>query len=337
MIIGNFDTTERPLLIAEIGNNHEGRMDVARTLVERAAESGVKAVKFQTFRTELYVDRRETARFERLRRFELTPDQFAELSRLARSLGLLFISTPLDLSSATMLEPLVDAFKIASGDNDFFPLIDQVARTGKPMIVSTGASDSTHVSAAIDCIQRARGSRSDRPKDVALLHCVSAYPVPPEQANLRAIPALAREFGLTVGYSDHTTGLDACVVAVALGAKIVEKHFTLDRNFSDFRDHQLSAEPAEMKQIQQRMLEAHSMLGDGVKSPQACEAEIGPVIRRSTIVVHDLPAGHQLSIGDLAWVRPAGGLPPGSDSQIIGRRLRRDLSEGERLDLADLE
>src|SRR3982074_2813926 len=105
MIIGDFDTTRQPLLIAEIGNNHEGRMDVARTLVERAAECGVRAVKFQTFRTELYVDRRETARFERLRRFELTADQFAELSKLARSLGLLFISTPLDLSSATVLEP----------------------------------------------------------------------------------------------------------------------------------------------------------------------------------------------------------------------------------------
>jgi N,N'-diacetyllegionaminate synthase len=337
MIIGDFDTTERPLLIAEIGNNHEGRIDVARTLVKRAAEVGVKAVKFQTFRTELYIDRRESARFERLRGFELTGDQFAELSKLARSLGLLFISTPLDLSSATMLEPLVDAYKIASGDNDFFPLIDQVARTGKPMIVSTGASDSTHISAAIDCIRSARGSRPGPPKNVALLHCVSAYPVPPGQANLRAIPTLAAEFGLPVGYSDHTVGLDACLIAVALGATIVEKHFTLDHHFSDFRDHQLSAEPDEMKGLQRRILEAHSMLGDGVKSPQKCEDQIGPIIRRSTIVVNNLPAGHTLSLEDLAWVRPAGGLPPASDSQVVGRRLRRDLSKGERLELSDLE
>jgi sialic acid synthase SpsE len=126
-------------------------------------------------------------------------------------------------------------------------------------------------------------------------------------------------------------------MAVALGATIVEKHFTLDHNFSDFRDHQLSAEPAEMKQLQQRMLEAHSMLGDGVKSPQKCEDQIGPVIRRSTIVVNDLPAGHTLSRVDLAWVRPAGGLPPASDSQVVGRRLRRGLSKGERLELSDLE
>lgn len=337
MIIGNFDTTERPLLIAEIGNNHEGRIDVARTLVKRAAEVGVKAVKFQTFRTELYVDRRESARFERLRGFELTGEQFAELSELTRSLGLLFISTPLDLSSATMLEPLVDAYKIASGDNDFFPLIDQVARTGKPMIVSTGASDLTHVSAAIDCIARARGSRPERLTDVALLHCVSAYPVPPEQANLRGIQTLAAEFGLPVGYSDHTVGLDACVMAVALGATIVEKHFTLDHHFSDFRDHQLSAEPDEMRELQRRILEAGSMLGDGVKSPQKCENQIGPVIRRSTIVVNELPAGHTLSLEDLAWVRPAGGLPPASENQVVGRRLRRGLSKGERLDLGDLE
>ena len=170
-----------------------------------------------------------------------------------------------------------------------------------------------------------------------MLHCVSAYPVPPEQANLRAIPTLAAEFGLPVGYSDHTVGLDASVLAVALGATIVEKHFTLDHHFSDYRDHQLSAEPDEMGELQRRMLEANSMLGDGVKSPQKCEDQIGPIIRRSTIVVNDLPAGHTLSLEDLAWVRPAGGLPPASERQVVGRRLRRGLSKGERLELNDLE
>lgn len=335
MIIGSFDTTLRPLVIAEIGNNHEGRLDVARTLIERAAECGVGAVKFQTFRTELYVDRRETERFERLRRFELTPDQFAELSGLARSLGLLFIATPLDLASAAILAPLVDAYKIASGDIDFFPLIEVVATAGKPIIVSTGASDSRRVSAAIDCIRRARRC-SASPKDVALLHCVSAYPTPPEQANLRAIQTLHAEFGLPVGYSDHTTTLEACVLAIAIGASIVEKHFTLDHHFSDFRDHQLSAEPDEMKQLVVRALEAHAMLGDGVKSPRKCEAGIGQVIGRSAIVVRDLPLGHRLSRADLAWVRPVGSLPPAFESRIVARRLRRDLALGERFDLGDL-
>jgi len=332
MRIGNVSLGERPLVIAEIGNNHEGSFDVAARLVRGAAECGVEAVKFQTFRTEHYIDRQDPARFARLKKFELRGEQFAELSKLARSLGMLFISTPLDLGSARLLEPLVDAFKVASGDNDFFPLIRQDAATGTPLIVSTGASDLARVRSAVAAVRDARGHT----RNVALLHCVSAYPVPHVEANLRAIATLSKEFDLPVGYSDHTTGLEASVLAVALGARLIEKHFTLDHHFSDFRDHQLSANPEEMRVLLERVREASEMLGSGVKTVQPCEEAIVPVIRRSIAAARDLPARHKITLDDLDWLRPGGGIGPGNEDSVIGRRLRRAVAAGERISSDDL-
>ena len=257
MKIGSFDTDRAVLIVAEIGNNHEGSFELAADMVRRAAQCGVGAVKFQTVRAGQLVRRSEKARFDRLTQFELSERQFATLSELTRELGLLFISTPLSLDAAAFLGPLVDAYKIASGDNDFFPLIEKVARSGKPVVVSTGVSDVSQIDATVQFL-RDQWKEGGTSGELGLLHCVSSYPTPPEQANLRSIPFLAERFGCTVGYSDHTLGTEAAVLAVAAGARILEKHFTLDKHQSDFRDHQLSADPAEMDELVRRIRQAEA-------------------------------------------------------------------------------
>lgn len=327
MQIGPIDTRQRVLIVAEIGNNHEGNVDAARELVRRAAGCGADAVKFQTFRTEHFVRPSERERFERLKRFELLPAQFADLATLARSLGLAFISTPLDLPSAGTLEPMVDAFKIASGDATFYPLLERVARSGKPVILSSGASDLDEIRRTLSFVRTHQASATA--ERVAVLHCVSAYPVPRGHANLRTLFTLARELDCTIGYSDHTIGIDAAPLAVALGARIVEKHFTLDKHYSTFRDHQLSADPDDMRTLVQRIRTADDLLGSDEKTVRACESPAE--LRRSIVAVRDLVKDSVLTWSDIAWMRPAGGLPPGDEARVIGKILKTDVAAGDRL------
>lgn len=328
MIIGNVDTAIQPFLIAEIGNNHEGSFATAKELVNQAKAAGVPAVKFQTFRTEHYVSRSDTARFKRLKSFELSYDQFAELAALTRANGMAFLSTPFDLESAHRLEPMVDAYKIASGDNDFYPLIQAVCRKKKPIIVSTGLADMARVKKTIAFI-RDQWKSAGHHGSLAILHCVSSYPVPNENANLRAIQTLARTFDCEVGYSDHTLGLNACIAAVALGARIIEKHFTLNKTYSEFRDHQLSADPTEMRLLATAIQDVARMLGDGVKKIESCEQSAEMSMRRSIVATTDLAPGHVLAAGDLTWVRPRHGMLPGDEASLLGRRLTRAVGSGE--------
>lgn len=328
MIIGANDTSIEPLVVAEIGNNHEGSMDTARELVVQAARAGVRAVKFQTFRTESYVSRSDAARFQRLKSFELSYEQFGELAALTRQHGMAFISTPFDLESAHRLEPLVDAYKIASGDNDYYALIEAVCRKRKPVIVSTGLIGIEQAKALVSFI-RDRWAAIDHEGSLALLHCASCYPVPPEQANLAAIRTMREDLDCEVGYSDHTLGSAAAIGATALGARIVEKHFTLSKTFSEFRDHQLSADPDEMKMIVDAVRDLARMMGSGVKVPQACELASIALMRRSIVAARELPAGHTLQPADLDWIRPRNGLATGQEQLILGRRLTRAVQGGE--------
>lgn len=316
------------MIVAEIGNNHEGSYALAEELIGKAAEAGVDAVKFQTFRTELYVSSTDQARFQRLKSFELTAEQFEKLAEAARQAGLLFISTPFDLESAAILEPLVDAYKIASGDNTFYPLIEAVALTGKPMIVSGGIADIVQLEYTAALIRRLWNEKQTDP-GLAILHCVTGYPVEPCHANLGAIATLQRTLGGVIGYSDHTLGLDACLLAVAVGARIIEKHFTLDHDYSSFRDHQLSADPKEMQELVSRIRHAEIMMGAGEKSPQPPELVNEHLVRRSIVARHPLAAGHLLCQNDITWVRPAGGLPPGKEHLLLGRCLHNAVEQGE--------
>jgi len=332
--IGEIDVRERVLVVAEIGNNHEGDYGRARELVAAAAEAGVPAVKMQTFRTERFVSSADPARVEQLRRFELTFDQFGELAELAHSLGLLFLSTPLDLESANFLAGVVDGFKIASGDNDFYPLIERVAASELPLVVSTGVSDLGQVERTVAAVE---GVRSDARDSLALLHCVSAYPADPSQLNLRAIPFLAERFPYAIGYSDHALGSTAALAAVALGARIVEKHFTLEGIESDFRDHALSATPAQMGELVREVASLEQMLGSAGKEVDPGEAGINSAIRRSIAAAGDLEAGRTLAADDLMWVRPGTGLRPGHESELVGRTLRVPKRLGELLLAEDVD
>lgn len=335
MRIGSFDTAEQILVVAEVGNNHEGDFGRAKELVGAAAAAGAHVVKFQTFRAERFVGRADPARYERLKSFELSPEQFGELSALARSQGLLFMSTPLDLESVAVLDPLVDGFKVASGDNDLFPLLELVAATDKPLIVSTGLCGLDEVRVTADFLRARRRSGG---RDLGLLHCVTSYPAPADQANLLSVPAMAEAFpDLTVGYSDHTMGLEACVVAAALGARVIEKHFTLDHDQSDFRDHKLSADPAELAELVRRLAAVPALLGRPGKALQPCERDLLPAVRRSAAAAADLPVGHRLSREDLMWLRPSGGVAPGAEKALFGRALTRSLKRGERLKADDVD
>lgn len=328
MIIGKFDTARQPLLIAEIGNNHEGSLATARDLVIKAKSSGVSAVKFQTFRTEHYVSRNDAARFQRLKSFELSYGQFDELAALTRELGMTFLSTPFDLESVHRLEPMVDAYKIASGDNDFYPLIEAVCQKRKPIILSTGLAGLEHVKKMVAFIRdhwRAIGHDGS----LAVLHCVACYPVTAESANLRAIQTMARALDCEVGYSDHTLGPTACIAAAALGARIIEKHFTLSKTYSSFHDHQLSADPEEIHFLVSAIQEVSRMLGDGIKEPQPCEQAGAALMRRGVVAAADLPVGHTLALGDITWVRPRQGLMPGEENLVLGYRLKRSVRRGE--------
>lgn len=319
MKIGAHDLDEKVFIVAEIGNNHEGSFARAEEMIGRAKEAGADAVKFQTIVPEKLVSAADTARIAQLRRFQLSYRQFEALAATARREGIIFLSTPFDLDSVAALDPLVPAFKIASGDNDFFPLLAAVAGTGKPILLSTGLSDLAGIRRAKQVIEE-RWQATGRPGSLALLHCVVSYPTTPDNASLGAIRDLA-SLGCTIGYSDHTIGIAAAVLSVALGARAIEKHFTLDKDQSDFHDHKLSADPADLAELVRRVREAETLIGTGGKRVLACEAAVRERVRRGIAAARDLAAGTVLADADLTWVRPRAGLAPGHEAELVGRRL----------------
>lgn len=326
MKIGPHDLDQTVLVIAEVGNNHEGSYSRAEEMIGRAKEAGAGAVKFQTIVPDKLVAASETARIAQLTRFQFSYAQFETLAATARREGITFLSTPFDLDSVAALDPLVPAFKIASGDNDFFPLLEAVALTGKPILLSTGLADRGEIAAAkrfIDAVWR----RTGRPGSLALLHCVVSYPTAAADANLSAIQDLAT-LGCTVGYSDHTIGIAAATLSVALGARVIEKHFTLDKNQSDFHDHKLSADPADLAELVRRVREAETLLGSGGKTVLPCEEAVRDRVRRGIAASRDLAAGTVITLADLTWVRPRAGLAPGQEAALIGRRLTVAVPRG---------
>lgn len=330
MRIGSYDTEEKVLIVAEIGNNHEGNVSVAKELIEAAASAGVDAVKFQTYRTELYVSSCDAARFARLKSFELSFDEFQALAACASSHGVEFLSTPFDLESAAFLNSIVPAFKISSSDNTFGPLLACVAGFGKPIILSTGLAGEPELRDAVRIINDAFPGACGA-GDLALLHCVAQYPVDQDSVNLNRIGSLRDVFGYTVGYSDHTLGVSAAPLAVACGARIIEKHFTLDKNQSDFRDHQLSADPREMAALVQEIRRVEILLGNDRILPSDKERGSLGALRRSIVATHPIKAGSVLLLEDITWVRPGGGICPGKEKSVLGRKLLRDVSQDEKI------
>jgi len=328
MKIGHIDLEKEILVIAEIGNNHEGSFTVAQQMIKEAAKTGAQAVKFQTIRAEYLVSRRNVQRYEQLKAFEFTRNEFIKLSETAASEGLMFLSTPFDIDSVDYLDAIVPAFKIASGDNNFFPLLEKVAGTGKPVIISSGVSDMATIRRAKRFIE-AKWKENDIDQDIAVLHCVSSYPVPPSEVNLNAVRTLKNTLKCTVGYSDHSLGVESAVLSIALGARIIEKHFTLDKNYSSFRDHQLSVDPPEMKSLVERIRDAMVLLGSGRKEVQDSEMNAAGSIRRSIAARHDLTVGRVLEWTDIKWIREPNGLPPGQEQKVLGKTLKVGLSRDD--------
>lgn len=327
MQIGPHDLDQHVMIVAEAGNNHEGSLARAQELIGRAVIAGADAIKFQTIVPEKLIAANETDRLAQLNRIRLDAEQFTRLAEISEKAGITFLSTPFDLDSVATLEPYVPAYKIASGDNDFFPLLERVAETGKPILLSTGMLDLDGVVRAKQAIEAVWRKAAVDP-GLVLLHCVVAYPTPPEEANLGAIRALAT-LGVTVGYSDHTLGLEACPLAVALGARVIEKHFTLDKNLSTYRDHKLSADPAEFADLVRRIRATEEMLGTGVKRTMAAEEGGLRSTRRSIMAAHDLAPGTILSKSDLTYLRPRVGAAPGQEATLIGRRVSAAIRRGE--------
>jgi len=320
------------LIIAEAGVNHNGDIRIARRMISAAVKAGANAIKFQVFHAENLVtpsapkahyQRKGTglkeSQFKMLKKLELSHDDFISLKRECDRKKILFMATPFDEESADFLEPLVDRYKISSGDLTNTPFLRHVAGKTKPVILSTGMATLAEIREAVEILQEI---------PLTLLHCTTNYPCPMEEANLRAIQTLEKEFGLPVGYSDHTAGIEAAIAAAALGACVIEKHFTLDRKMKG-PDHKASLEPDELTRMVASIRNVEKALGDGVKKPLPSELKIAKQARRSLAFARDLTAGSILTEEDLVAKRPGTGLPPGKRDQVVGRRITRNVSKDE--------
>jgi len=317
----NFENLKKTFIVAEIGNNHEGSFELACKLINKAKEAGVDAVKFQTFDTKDYVNLKDIKRFKRLKNFELTKEEFYKLSLLAKNNNLKFISTPFDIKSATFLNKIVDCFKISSGDNNYYQLIEQVLKFKKNTIISTGLLNFKDTINLYKFIKKLKFNNSK----VAFLHCVSSYPVKDEEANLLSISFLKKNFPLTIGYSDHTLGINAAIVASVLGAKIIEKHFTLDNNYSKFRDHQLSLNPVNMKHLVNSIRSVEYMMGKKKKFIQSCEKKNIFSMRRSLYLSKNIKKNSKINFKDVSIVRPYKFLEPIDLDKVVGKTAKVDL------------
>lgn len=321
-------------LIAEVGVNHNGSLELALQLVERAVTAGACAVKFQTFHAETLVTRdapkaayqkspgEDETHFDMLKRLELSADSHIKLMERCTQLGADFLSSPFDEKCADFLHSLgVAAFKIPSGEVTNLPFLRHVAAMGRPVVLSTGMSTLAEVTDAVDTLKQTGC------QDLVLLHCVSSYPAAPEDANLRAMATLERTFGTPVGYSDHVIGNEVSLAAVALGAAVIEKHFTLDRSLPG-PDHKASAEPSEFECLARSIRCVESALGTGVKMPAAAERDIAHVARKSLVAAGTIPAGAILTDRMVERRRPGTGLPPASLNRILGKRALVDIPAG---------
>jgi N,N'-diacetyllegionaminate synthase len=330
---------DEPFVIAEAGVNHDGDVATAHRLIGIAAESGAHAVKFQTFApsslvaagagTTPYQQRAGGAlsQAEMLASLTLPQDAWVDLAQDARERGIVFLSTPFDLQSAELLAELgVPALKTGSGELTNLSFLRALADFGLPLLISTGMADWEEVDGAVTATKGAT--------EIALFHCVSAYPAPLAECNLRVIPAMQQRYDVPVGWSDHTLGLTAAVAAASLGARLFEKHVTIDAT-APGPDHAASLEPDQLNVYVSTIAETVAALGDGVKRRVASEEENAPLVRRSWHARRDLAVGDVLGEADLVALRPETGISVAKD--IAGSRLTRPVAEGQPIAAADVE
>lgn len=329
-------------VIAEAGSNHNGSLEQARRLVDVAVQAGADAVKFQSFKAaKLYPRSAGESDYLKVRKsiysiieeMEMPDDWVPQLAEYCRSVGIEFLSSPFDEESADLLNPYVNAFKVASYEMTHAPLVRHVARFGKPMIVSTGTATIDEVRAAVEVI------RSEGNEDIVLMQCTASYPTPPEAVNALVIRTLHEQTGLPVGLSDHSRDpILAPVIATALGACVIEKHFTLSNRLPG-PDHEFAIEPAELMQLVRSVRTAEQMLGHGRKEMLEVEAELHAFARRSIFATRPIRAGETLSRDNIAVLRCGNlgkGLAPDELDSILGRVVAKDLVADSPIQLSDL-
>lgn len=344
-----FKTDGRTLIIAEAGVNHNGDIEIAKKLIDAAEESGADYVKFQTFKAEKLASQsapkaryqnendKSDSQFEMLKRLEIDRKTHDILIDYCKDKKTNFLSTPFDEESADLLHSLVDFFKVPSGELTNFFLLKHLAQKAKPIIISTGMAQLGEVAEAISLIEKTWKEVGFQygPTDLAILQCNTQYPTPFEDCNLRVMETFKKEFPFTVGYSDHSLGIEAPIAAVALGAHIIEKHFTLDRTMEG-PDHAASLEPQELSQMVSSIRNIELSLGRYEKTPSCSEKENINIARKSLHLNTDKMAGEVLKREDLIMLRPGGGIHGQDMFSTLGKTLKRDLKKGELLSKEDL-
>jgi len=329
---------QRSLIIAEAGVNHNGDLGLAKQLIDVAAEAGVDLVKFQTFTANRLVTHAakkadyqtmttdgNESQHEMLRRLELTPEMHNELIAHCELRNIGFFSTGFDIESVELLVSLgQNLFKIPSGDITNLPYLRHIGRLGKPVILSSGMATLGDIEAAIEVLEEAGTARSN----LTVLHCTTEYPTPMSEVNLRAMQSIHNAFGVAVGYSDHTSGIEVAIAAVALGATVIEKHFTLDRNLPG-PDHKASLEPEEFKAMVTAIRNIEIALSDGIKRLTPSEAKNKPVARKSLVASKAIKAGELFSAQNVTAKRPGTGISPMRWDEIIGEAARKDYNEDD--------
>jgi len=333
----------KTIIIAEAGVNHNGDIDLAKKLVVEAAAAGADLVKFQTFLAKKIVSssalkaeyqKRTTdsgeSQFEMIQKLELSRQSHEVLIEECRRQGIGFFSTAFDPESFDMLLDLgcVDLIKIPSGEITNLPLLRYMTRLGKPVLLSTGMANLGEVEAAIQVIEA-----SGTPRHlITILHCTTEYPTPMEDVNLKAMIAMKQTFGVEVGYSDHTPSIEVAIAAATMGAAVIEKHFTLDKNLPG-PDHKASLEPHELKAMVQAIRNIEFALGDGIKRPSPSELKNRPIARKSIVASRNIKAGELFSEDNLAAKRPGIGISPMCWDEIIGKIARRNFAVDDLIEL----
>ncbi len=328
------------LIIAEAGVNHNGDYSIAKKMITAAFEAGADIVKFQTARPELVISKfaqkadyqKETTgntetQLEMCKKIHLPLSAYKDLMAACSEIGIGFLSTPFDLESIDVLHEIgMRQWKIPSGEITNYPYLVKIANYQEPIILSTGMCTVQEVQEALNVLN-VHGAR-----DITLLHCTTEYPAPYEDVNLRAMISMRSRFDLSVGYSDHTQGIEVPIAAVALGATLIEKHFTLDRNMEG-PDHKASLEPHEFKEMIKAIRHIEIALGDGVKQPAASEVKNIAVARKSVVAARDIQAGETFTEANIAAKRPGNGISPMLWLDVLGKAAKRDFLADELIEL----
>jgi len=331
---------QRTLIIAEAGVNHNGSLELAKKLVDAAKQCGADIVKFQTAQLDSLVSKHaQMAQYQKentgndesqkdmLKKLLLSYDEFIELSEYCKKVGIDFLSTPFDIQSIHFLDDIgVDIWKIPSGEITNLPYLIEVARTNKRIILSSGMSTMEEVKAAVDVLKKHGAG------EISLLHCTTEYPTPYEDVNLNAMKTMEKEFGLAVGYSDHTQGIEVPIAAVAMGATIIEKHFTLDKTMEG-PDHRASLEPDELAQMVTSIRNIEKVMGDGVKTPAQSEIKNIAIARKSIVAKTSIKKGDELTEDNLTTKRPGDGISPMKWFEVLGTKAVRDFEEDELIEV----